>query len=92
MSRPKKITFGDMRESGVRAVLIDCSDYHCSHWTAISGDRWADDVRLSDIEPRFACKVCGQRGADVRPNFHWEEEARRAAVPGLTDAEHPSTT
>jgi hypothetical protein len=54
-----------------RGFLIYCSDYHCSHWTAINGDRWADDVR---------------------PNFHWEEEARRAAVPGLTDAEHPSTT
>jgi hypothetical protein len=30
------------------------SDYRCSHWTAISGDRWPDDVRLSDLEPRFA--------------------------------------
>jgi hypothetical protein len=24
--------------------------YECSHWSAISGDRWADDVRLSDLE------------------------------------------
>jgi hypothetical protein len=34
-------------------------------------DRWPDDVRLSDIEPRFLCQVCGKRGADVRPNLHW---------------------
>jgi hypothetical protein len=40
-----------MRASGVRDLLIYCSDYHCSHWTAISGDRWPDDVRLSDLEP-----------------------------------------
>jgi hypothetical protein len=66
------------RESGVRGLLIYCSDYHCSHSTAISGDRWSDEVRLSDLEPKFACRVCGQRGADVRPNFSWEEEARRA--------------
>jgi hypothetical protein len=27
-----------------------------------------DDVRLSDIEERFT-RVCGKRGADVRPDF-----------------------
>jgi hypothetical protein len=48
----------------------------------ISGDRWPDDVRLSDIEPRFTCEACGRRGADVRPNFDWEQEARRARLSG----------
>jgi hypothetical protein len=69
MDRPQKITFGDLRASGVRGVLVYCADYHCSHSTAFSGDRWADDVRLSDLEPRFTCQSCGQRGADIRPNF-----------------------
>ena len=27
-------------------------------------DRGSDDVRLSDIEPRFVCRACGKRGAD----------------------------
>jgi hypothetical protein len=76
-----KITFREMRASGVRGVLVYCSNYQCSHWTAISGDRWPDGVRLSDIEPQFVCRGCGQRGADVRPNFNWEAEARRAKVP-----------
>jgi hypothetical protein len=31
-------------------------------------DRWADDVRLSDLEPGFICSACGKRGADVRPD------------------------
>jgi hypothetical protein len=31
MSRPQKITFGEMRSSGVRGLLIYCSDYNCSH-------------------------------------------------------------
>ena len=48
--RPQKITFGEMRESGVRGVLIYCSDYKCSHHIAINGDQWPDDVRLSDLE------------------------------------------
>jgi hypothetical protein len=46
---------------------ISRQDYHCSHWTAMTADRWPDDVRLSDIEPRFTGQACGRRGADVRP-------------------------
>jgi hypothetical protein len=75
---PRKITFGEMREMGVRGLLVYCSDYHCSHWTTISGDQWPDDVRLSDVEKRFTCQACGTKGADVRPNFHWEREAQQA--------------
>jgi hypothetical protein len=72
----QKITLGEMRASGVRGLLIYCSDYKCSHSVAISGDPWEGDVRLSDIEPRFTCRTCGRKGADVRPNFDWEPEAR----------------
>lgn len=77
----QKITFADMRASGVRGLLVYCSDFKCSHWIAINGDHWPDEVRLSDIEPRFTCQACGTRGADVRPNLHWEREGRRTAVP-----------
>lgn len=50
-----------MREAGVRGVLIYCSDYYCSHSVALTADRWGDDVRLSDLEPRFVCSACGKR-------------------------------
>jgi hypothetical protein len=50
---PQKITFGEMRSCGVRGHLIYCSDYRCSHSIAISADPWPDQVRLSDLEPRF---------------------------------------
>jgi hypothetical protein len=83
--RPQKITLGEMRSNRVRGLLIYCSDYKCSHWTAISGDKWPDDMRLSDLEPRFTCQACGTKGADVRPNFHWEEDARGAKVAGAAD-------
>jgi hypothetical protein len=78
--RHQKITLGEMRASGVRGLMIYCSDFRCSHWTAINGDRWPDDVRLSDIEPRFTCQACGQKGADVRPNFSWEKEQRATVL------------
>jgi hypothetical protein len=59
MPRPQKITFGEMRSSGVRGLLIYCSDHHCSHSIAISADPWPAQARLSDLEPRFVCKACG---------------------------------
>jgi len=71
MSAPvQKITFAEMRAAGVRSVLVYCSDFQCSHCKRLDADRWPDDVRLSDIEPRFVCAACGRRGADVRPD--WE--------------------
>jgi hypothetical protein len=73
LRRPQKITFGEMRSTGVHGISIYCADYHCSHSIAISADLWPDDVRRSDLEPRFVCKACGKRGADVRPDFHWNK-------------------
>lgn len=72
VKRLQKITFAEMRAGGVRGLLICCSDYKCSHWTAISGDGWPDDVRLSDLEPKFTCQACGrptsdQIGGQLRP-------------------------
>jgi hypothetical protein len=73
MDRPTKISFGEMRSSGVRGVLVYCADYRCSHYIAVTADQWPDDVRLSDIEPRFVSTACGKRGADVRPDFDWDK-------------------
>ena len=75
--RSQKITFAEMREMGVRGLLIYCADYRCSHSIAISGDGWPDDARLSDIEERFTCRVCGKRGADVRPDFNGARRRQR---------------
>ena len=74
MTRPQKITFADMRDMGVRGLLIYCADFHCSHSIAISADQWPDHVRLSDLEARFVCNACGKRGADVRPDFNWNKQ------------------
>ena len=74
MRSPQKITFAELREQGVRWILIYRADFHCSHALAISGDRWPDDTRLSDIEGRFVLGACGKRGADVRPDFNWNRQ------------------
>jgi hypothetical protein len=62
VERAQKITFAEMRDTGVRGALIYCTDNHCSHSIAISGHRWPDHLRLSDIERLFVCRACGQRG------------------------------
>jgi hypothetical protein len=90
VEHPQKITLGEMREMGVRGVLVCCSDYKCSHWGRIIADRWPDHVRLSDLEPLFVCQACGTRPADLRPNFHWEKEQR--PVPELTRSATSSLT
>ncbi|WP_110780267.1 zinc ribbon domain-containing protein [Rhodopseudomonas faecalis] len=63
-----KITLAEMRAAGARAVLVYCRA--CGHGTRLEAERWPDDVRLSDLEPRFTCKACGARGADVRPDYN----------------------
>ena len=52
-NRPEKISFGEMRDSGVRGVLIYSSDFLCSHRIELSADYWTEHIRLSDLEPRF---------------------------------------
>ena len=69
MTFPQKITFGEMRDAGVRDVLVYCQDHKCSHSTTISADRWPDNIRLSDVEPDFVCTARGKRGAELRPKF-----------------------
>jgi hypothetical protein len=58
-----------MRESGAGGLLVYCADYRCSHSIAVSGDRWTDEVQLSDVEPRFTCTSRGLRrtGCTVPP-------------------------
>ena len=34
---PQKITFGEMRASGVRDVLVYCRDHHCGHPIMVLG-------------------------------------------------------
>jgi hypothetical protein len=50
MDRPPKITFAEMRDMGVRGILVYCADFRCSHSMAISGDGWPDELRHSDIK------------------------------------------
>jgi len=60
--RPQKITFAEMRSSGVRGLLVYCFDYRCSHSAEMIADQWPDDVRLSAIEPRLTFFIAPHQG------------------------------
>ena len=79
MKRPQKITLGEMRKMVIRGLLVYCSDYKCSHNVEISADQWADDVRLSDLEPLFTCQACGIKGAELRADFNWASKQTKPA-------------
>jgi hypothetical protein len=55
VKRTQKITFGEMRASGVRRVIVYCSDYMCRHSILMDASNWPDTLRLSDIKDRFIC-------------------------------------
>jgi hypothetical protein len=54
-----------------------------------------NSMRLSDIEPRFVCKTCGKRGAEVRPNFEpatiGDRPTETALLQALEFEREPST-
>jgi hypothetical protein len=59
-SHSVKITLGETRETGVRDPIVFCADYKCSHNIKLAPavvDQWPDDLRLSDLEPRFVCRL-----------------------------------
>jgi hypothetical protein len=76
-ARQQKITLGEMRASGPIRLIVYCGDYKCAHSVVIDAGRWGDEFRLSDLEPKFICQVCGHKGADIRPLF----DGRRRAAP-----------
>jgi hypothetical protein len=72
MDRPVRSRSAKCARPALGASSI-AKDYLCSRSQALSAERWADDVRLSDIEGQFVCSACGKRGADVRPDFDCNE-------------------
>ena len=72
------MTLGNIRENGVRSLIVHCSNVTCRHEAILSVDAYGDDVSVSSLGPRMRCQRCGQRGADVRPN--WNERRVAGAV------------
>jgi hypothetical protein len=69
--------FGDLQAchgSDAGHTLERFAPWLCCQFRRKSPRCIAIRMRLSDLRPRFVCKACGKRGADVRPDFHWKEK------------------
>ena len=84
-----------MKSCAFRVLPLICFVLSAQAQDPVATARKALDLMLgekyADLEPLFTCQVCGERGADVRPNFSWEEEARRATTPGRHTSSHDDT-
>jgi hypothetical protein len=54
------MTFGNMREQGVRHLSVYCRD--CHHWPLLNVDHMPDDVEIQSIDRRLVCSRCGSVG------------------------------
>lgn len=62
-----KLTFGQLRAQGIRRLTVRCRNFSCEHASVLHGDRWGDNIRLSDVEPLLTCWVCRARGGELSP-------------------------
>jgi hypothetical protein len=77
------MTLGNMRANGVRSLMVVCTNVTCRHEKIVNVDPYGDDLSVPSFGPLMRCELCGQRGADVRPN--WAERT----VPGAFDGRRP---
>jgi hypothetical protein len=64
---PPKITFGELRQSGIREVPIYCRDHRCSHSISMSADYWPTKMR---VHPVFLGPLCTKQGVVIGGIHH----------------------
>jgi hypothetical protein len=76
-TRPMKISFGEMRASGIRDLLVYCADYKCSHsiemsvLTAILADsKVLASKAETDADRLIALKSLGHWVGDIHQPLH----------------------
>jgi len=74
------MTLANMRQNGVRRLLVYCNGLRCWHSATVDADFLAGDVVLKSLEPRMVCSRCGLIGADVRPN--WSDQPNHETMVG----------
>jgi hypothetical protein len=74
------MSLGNMRENRVRSVIVSCSNINCRHEAIVNVDHLPADLAVPSLGLRMRCERCGQRGADVMPNWnerHAQGDGRR---------------
>ena len=74
------MTLGNMRANGVRSLIVHCSNVQCRHEAIVNVDALPANAAVPALGLRMRCDRCGQRGADVMPN--WNERPNVVAFDG----------
>jgi hypothetical protein len=69
------MTLGNMRENGVRSLVVSCS--LCHHEAVINAAPWPDHIPVPTFGPRMVCTRCGIVGADARRIWHDQRDGPR---------------
>ena len=77
------MTVGNLRQLGVRGLLLVCVDPKCHHETTMSVDDYPDAIELPSFAPRMTCSSCGGKRIAVRPN--WKEMPIMPRKPSAID-------
>ena len=72
------MTLGNMRANGVRLLIVICTNATCRHEAIVNVDGQSNAAFVPALGRLMRCQQCGQRGADVRPN--WNERNAQAPV------------
>ena len=67
MSDHGPMTLANMRMNGVRSLAVLCRK--CHHEAVINVDSYDAFLTVPSFGSRMRCQLCGERNADVRPNW-----------------------
>jgi hypothetical protein len=65
------VTLGNLRQLGVRGLLVKCLDPKCRYEAIFGVDDYPDEIEVPSFAPRMTCSKCGGKRVEVRPN--WKE-------------------
>jgi predicted DNA-binding ribbon-helix-helix protein len=74
------MTLGNMRELGMRRLLVSCLNPDCRHEALIDVSDYPDDTEVSSFVRRMRCSKCDGEKAFVRPN--WKEQPPTESLTG----------
>ena len=74
------MTLANMRELGVRRLLVSCLNHGCRHDALLDVSNYPAETEVPSFRLRMKCSKCGGRNVDVRPK--WKEQPPSESLTG----------
>jgi hypothetical protein len=76
------LALGNVRQLGVRGLILSCVNPQCGHELVFSADDLPDDIEVPSSAAGAVCDKCGGV-VEMRPN--WNEMSIAPPTPGAID-------